>query len=80
MNKKLKPFMIVGIFWLALFFFVIVGYSSGIGLTPITGFAVSEGNKEIAVEALGVQSIAILILFFTNIVTMFFLVREIVKK
>jgi len=78
MNKKLKPFLIVGVFWLALFFFVIAGYSGGFG--SITGFAVKDVSSPAANQAFGLQSVAILLLFFTNIVTLFFLVREMAEK
>jgi hypothetical protein len=75
MNQKLKPFLVVGVFWLALFLFVIAGYSGDFG-SVMTGFAVSENGKA---SPVGLQSIAILFLFFTNLVTLFFLVREIAK-
>lgn len=76
MDKKIKPFVIVGAFWLALFLFVVAGYSGSFG-TAITGFAVKENG---AATPIGMQSVAILFLFFTNLVTLFFLVREIAKK
>ena len=75
MNPKLKPFLIVGVFWFALFIFVIAGYSGTFGNT-ITGYAVSENGET---TPIGLQGIAILMLFFTNLVTLFFLVREIGK-
>ena len=77
MNRKVKPFVIVGVFWLALFFFVIAGYSGSFGFETITGYAVSENGST---TPLGAQAVAILILFFTNIVTMFFLIREMANK
>jgi hypothetical protein len=77
MNKDLKPLLIVGGFWLALFFFVAAGYSGNLGFTAVTGNAVNEDGS---VTPLGIQTIAILILFFTNLVTLFFLVRAIAKK
>lgn len=76
MNKHAKPFMIVAAFWFALFFFVLAGYSGSFG--SITGFAVS--NAQEAAFPLGLQSIIILVLFFTNLVTIFFLVREMGEK
>ena len=77
MKSKVKPFVIVGAFWLALFFFVMAGYSGSFGLTAITGNVVKESG---ATTPLGAQAMAIMILFFTNIVTMFFLVREMSSK
>ena len=76
MDKKLKPFVIVGIFWIALFLFVIAGYSGSLD-SSITGFAVSDAS---AAPPLNMQGIAILLLFFTNLVTLFFLVREVANK
>lgn len=77
MNPKVKPFLIVGVFWLALFFFVIAGYSGSLGFTAITGNVVNEDGSP---TSLGAQAMAILILFFTNIVTLFFLIRVMVTK
>lgn len=76
MDSKIKPFLVVGVFWFALFLFVIAGYSGSFG-TTITGFAVKENGSA---TSIGVQSVAILFLFFTNLVTLFFLVREIASK
>ena len=77
MNHRVKPFLIVGVFWVALFMFVLAGYSGTYGLSGITGFAVNEQG---AATPLGYQSMAIIILFFTNILTLFFYVREIATK
>lgn len=77
MNRKVRPFIVIGAFWLALFFFVIAGYAGNFGLITITGNAVNESGST---TPLGAQAIAILILFFTNIVTIFFLVREMANK
>jgi hypothetical protein len=76
MNRKLKPYLIVGAFWFALFFFVIAGYSGALGPNIITGFAVAEPVTTDQGMAFSLQSLAILILLFTNIVTLFFLIRE----
>ncbi len=75
--KKAKPFIIVGAFWFALFIFIIGAFSGSFGFDAITGYAVKEDGTP---TPLGIQSIAILILFFTNIVTLFFLTREIILK
>ena len=77
MDKKVKPFIIVGAFWLALFLFIMAGYSGSFGFNAVTGFAVNENG---ASTPLGAQAIAILVLFFTNIVTMFFLIRTLINK
>ena len=77
MNRKVRPFVVIGAFWLVLFFFVVAGYSGSFGMSPITGYAVNENGTA---TPLGVQAIAILVLFFTNIVTMFFLIREMAGK
>jgi hypothetical protein len=76
MNRKIRPFLIVGAFWFILFVFVIAGYSGNIG-QGITGYAVYEDGK---MTPMGGQSLAIVVLFFTNLVTLFFLVREIAKE
>ncbi|MCK5283655.1 MAG: hypothetical protein KAK00_09705 [Nanoarchaeota archaeon] len=72
-NKKIGPFVVILVFWVALFLFVMAGYSGSLGIETITGFAVMEDGTP---TPMGAQSIAILILFFTNLVTMFFLIRE----
>ncbi len=77
MNRNIRPFVIVGVFWVGLFLFVIAGYSGSLGIQGISGFAVKEDGSA---SALGVQSIAIMMLLFTNIVTMFFLIREKFEK
>ena len=76
--KKAKPFVIVGVFWAALFLFVMAGYSGG--LTSITGFAVSNLTSEGSNNLIEVQAIALVILFFTTLVTLFFLAREMANK
>ncbi|MBD3164565.1 hypothetical protein GF323_05145 [Candidatus Woesearchaeota archaeon] len=75
MRDRIKPFLVVGVFWIVLFMFVLAGYSGSFG--SITGFAVNENPDS---PVFGLQSLAILILFFTNIVTLFFLVREMAGK
>ena len=77
MNKKVKPFIIVISFWFVLFIFVIASYSGSFGFGDVTGLAVAKDGSP---TPLGVQSIAILVLFFTNLVTLFFLIREMTKS
>ncbi len=74
MNKRAKPFLIVGAFWLALFLFVMAGYSGSLGVNDITGFAVAQDGRPTSV---GLQAMIIVILFFTNLLTLFFYIREI---
>jgi len=75
--EKAKPFIIVGVFWMAIFLFVVAGYSGSFGVSLITGSAINESGQATPV---GLQGIMILILFFTNIVTLFFLIRTHAKK
>lgn len=75
--EKAKPFIVVGVFWLAIFLFVVAGYSGSFGISLITGSAVNESGQATSV---GLQGLMILILFFTNIVTLFFLIRVMAKK
>jgi hypothetical protein len=76
MNPKLKPFLIVGGFWFLLFLFVMAGYSGDFG-SAVTGYAIY--NKDGSASPMGLQSVIILVLFFTNLISMFFLVREMTK-
>ena len=77
MEKQLKPFLIIGGFWLALFLFVVAGYSGSFGITEITGNVINEKGST---TPIGAQALIIIILFFTNITTLFFLAREIANK
>jgi hypothetical protein len=77
MNKDVRPFVIVFVFWVALFLFVAAGYSGSLGVDVITGYSVLEDGSA---SPFGVQSFIIMLLFFTNIVTMFFLLREKAKS
>ena len=71
MDKKAKPLIIVGAFWFAAFLFAVAGYSGS--FNAITGFAVSENPTP---DAMNLQGLIIVVLFFTNLVTMFFLIRQ----
>ena len=72
-----KPLIIVGAFWFAIFVFMIAGFSGGFGVNLITGYAVDESGQATNVGLLGMM---VLVLFFTNIITLFFLIRSHLKK
>ena len=75
--KEAKPYIVVGVFYAAIFLFLIAGYSGSLGFDVITGNAVAENGKATSV---GIQGLMILVLFFTNLVTLFFLIREKAKR
>jgi len=72
----MSPLLIVLSFWGFGFFFVLGAFSGSWGFSGLTGYAIFNGQA----TQLGAQSIAILILFFSNIVSIFFLVREMAKN
>ena len=76
MNKRVKGLVVALALWFFAFLFVIAGFSGGLGFEKVTGFAVSEGGS-FGMEA---QSIAILLLLFTNLTTIFFLTRSVMNK
>ena len=73
---RIKPFLIIGAFWLALFLIVVANFSGNLGVSALTGYAVNENGTA---TPIGVQGIMLLVLFFTNIVTLYFLAREKLK-
>lgn len=77
MDKRLTPLIVIGVFWLALFLFVTAGYSNSIGITTITGNVINANGTTTPV---GAQSLVIVVLFFTNLVTIFFLIRAYAEK
>jgi hypothetical protein len=77
MDGRAKPLLIITGIWFGLFIFVIAGYSGNLGISAITGNVVNESGT---MTGVGVQSLIIVVLFFTNLVTLFFLTREIAGK
>lgn len=72
------PLVIALAFWVAGFLFVLAGFSGSLGFLGVTGNVVANENG-VTVSS-GAQNIAILILFFSNIVTLFFLIRALSNK
>ncbi|MBS3136570.1 hypothetical protein J4401_06480 [Candidatus Woesearchaeota archaeon] len=68
-----RPFVIVGVFWAALLLFLLSAYSVGTGVNLVTGYAAMDGWER---SYSNMQSIAIIMLVFTNLVTIFFLAKK----